>query len=132
VSVAGPVANLLLAWLCGFLIRIISPYDYPVVFYTLCFGLFVNAGLAVFNLLPIFPLDGSGILKGLVPRRVAILLSRWDRWVGLSLAVLLLVEHFAHIGILGRVLMLPIWTLVETLTQERFPLVGDVVFRALS
>lgn len=58
----------------------------------------INLGLALFNLLPMGPLDGSGILRGLLPWRW---LPRFDRiqpWMGGALIVLALT------GLLGIVI----------------------------
>ena len=66
VAIAGPLCNLALAVACSFFIRIIEPYDSWVLFTLLSFGVYINVALAIFNLLPIFPLDGSSVIKGLV------------------------------------------------------------------
>ena len=42
----------------------------PIVMFLL-FGVFLNAILAIFNLLPIPPLDGGSVLQGLLPERAA-------------------------------------------------------------
>ena len=71
VGLAGPVANIILAILCTLFLRmgIIEPYTF--IGKLLGFGIFINLLLAVFNLVPIPPLDGSRILTGLLPPRWA-------------------------------------------------------------
>lgn len=64
VAGAGPMANFLLA---GALTLVFRQFPYPVLLYTIYF----NIGLAVFNLIPIPPLDGSRILTGLLPTPLA-------------------------------------------------------------
>lgn len=61
VALAGPLANIVFAYFLLWLIYVtgIKPLIYAVYF---------NLGLAVFNLLPIPPLDGSRIVAGLLPR----------------------------------------------------------------
>ena len=53
-------------------------------------GILLNAGLIAFNLLPIPPLDGSHVVKYLLPRRLAMRYVQLSRY-GLLVLVLLLV-----------------------------------------
>jgi len=71
VSFAGPASNFLAAWIAAMVIRF-----FPVNYLTLSSGLFVSAlsdfifinlALAVFNLIPVPPLDGSHILEPFIP-----------------------------------------------------------------
>lgn len=75
ISLAGPVSNLLLATLCSVVLRLVivfhlSPLDYLII------GLLDNliimsVVLAVFNLVPIHPLDGFKIVGGILPEEYA-------------------------------------------------------------
>ena len=58
----------------------------------------INIGLALFNLLPMGPLDGSGILRGLLPWRWLPNYDRLQPWMGGALIVLALT------GLLGYVI----------------------------
>lgn len=73
VSLAGPASNVLLAiGLAAVLILagLIGPI--PGVLWTLCsYGILINFVLAVFNLLPIPPLDGSHVVAALLPPQTA-------------------------------------------------------------
>jgi Zn-dependent protease len=66
----------------------------------------INIGLALFNLLPMGPLDGSGILRGLLPWRWLPKFDRVQPWMGGILIVLALT------GVLGKLLE-PVFFLVE-------------------
>jgi Zn-dependent protease len=68
VSLAGPFSNILVALFLGILIRLIS---LPIEFENLLsIVVLYNFFLAVFNLMPIPPLDGSWILFSLLPARM--------------------------------------------------------------
>jgi len=61
VALAGPLANVVFA---QFLLLVF----YGTGLFILLLGVYFNLGLAVFNLLPVPPLDGSRIVAGLLPR----------------------------------------------------------------
>lgn len=94
-ALAGPVSNVLLM-LFAMALRVAAlvylpvgaVQDYLVLFLELT--ALLSAGLAVFNLFPIPPLDGSKVLFSVLPRRWYGLLLRYERYGMLLLAVLLL------------------------------------------
>ncbi len=63
VSLAGPLVNFVLVVLGLFLLNFNVLVEFLVIFIS------INAGLCVFNLIPIPPLDGSKILAGIIPRK---------------------------------------------------------------
>lgn len=74
VSLAGPASNILLA--AGFLILLLAARivtgGIPVALFQLCsYGILLNFILAVFNLLPVPPLDGSHVVANLLPKPAA-------------------------------------------------------------
>ena len=71
VAAAGPASNLLLAVFFGLIIRLAGAFDQSG-FFGLLAGyfqiiVFLNLTLAIFNLLPIPPLDGSKVLFAALP-----------------------------------------------------------------
>lgn len=129
IAAAGPASNLTLALIFGFFLSSIGSWGQtemmtPMQRYVLIFlslGIYCNVGLVVLNMLPVFPLDGSSVLKGLVPRRVAMKLSNLDKYCGIALLVTVLLDQFAGTHILATILGLPIQFVVEFITQEIFP-----------
>ena len=100
-ALAGPVCNLLLAWvfllLYGLCYRLFLGHAVGRIvldlFYTTAY---ISTALAVFNILPIPPLDGSKVLFSFVPDRVFFRLMQFERY-GMILLLLLVAT-----GILGR------------------------------
>jgi Zn-dependent protease len=95
ISAAGPVSNLLLAGLAALVVTWLRPYAQAsdglvleVVLWLALFSVVVNVLLALFNLLPIPPLDGFGVLESLLPRSLAPLAVFLRRW---GMVLLLLV-----------------------------------------
>ena len=69
VALAGPRSNILMALIFGMLVRF-GAFSLPAEFvWLLAIIVLINISLAIFNLLPIPPLDGSHILSLLLPRR---------------------------------------------------------------
>jgi Zn-dependent protease len=78
VSSAGITANMILAFLAFFLLRLLSPAPSGALATLLFYLAQINIILASFNLIPIPPLDGSKILMGFVPERFQYYLSRLE------------------------------------------------------
>lgn len=92
----------------------------------------LNAGLAVFNLIPIPPLDGSKILASLLPNRAAVIYLRAERYIVYALvAVALLNVLGGMIPLLGTIsdaIFLPITFLREGLLKL-FESLMQLIFR---
>jgi Zn-dependent protease len=75
ISAAGPFANMVLALLSGIMLRVVfaiggAPHTHSIaglLTVMVIMSLQINLALAIFNVLPIAPLDGSKILAGLLP-----------------------------------------------------------------
>lgn len=105
-ALAGPVSNLLMAILSIAIFRVLLLFGGDVVngsiyvnmganwlvyAHVILIQVFasVNIGLAVFNLLPIPPLDGSRIFSAILPRKWAFYMERYEQYIMLGLMLLL-------------------------------------------
>lgn len=97
-ALAGPISNILLALLALLfrmvLLAVVTLDSMGTVFHALRtfleYVVIISSGLAVFNLFPIPPLDGSKVLFAVLPDRCYIGILRFERYGVLLLAVLLL------------------------------------------
>ena len=108
-ALAGPLANILLAMAVLFIYGlVISPLSADptsmnagtVAMIMLYNTAYISVALAVFNLLPIPPLDGSKILFSFIPDRHYYTLMRYERFGAILLIVLVTTNAFgATIGV---------------------------------
>ena len=102
ISAAGPLSNLGLATISGILYRMLelmpmSLASEPYVNQVLYGGVVINVALAFFNLLPIFPLDGSHIMGNLLPARYYGAWESFSRYAPFLLLLLIITGAFWYI-----------------------------------
>jgi Zn-dependent protease len=100
VAAAGPVTNLLLAVASGFLIHVAELFPVMIAGWAIVNlqnSIIINAVLAVFNMLPLPPLDGGRVAVGLLPRPLARPLARLERY-----GMLLIIAFVFILPLLGR------------------------------
>jgi Zn-dependent protease len=131
VALAGPLTNFCLALASALLLRglgalevgdtVLGPYLEPVALMA-GFSLYINIILAVFNLIPIPPLDGGRVLSGLLPQRQADLLSRVEPF---GFMLILFIVFFTDVW---RVVLSPVISLlVQTLAGPQAAVVAQTM-----
>ncbi len=94
-ALAGPAANILMAMVFMLFMNLTALASANIltsaVFQFFLFAASINVGLAVFNLIPIPPLDGSRVLQLLIPNKYYYKFARYERYIILGVFVLIFI-----------------------------------------
>lgn len=90
----------------------------------LAYGVLFNVILAIFNLIPLPPLDGFKVAVGILPREMGRTYSKLERYGAGPLVALLLLELVTPVDILSEVLVPFANFVIDLLTGSPFPASG--------
>jgi Zn-dependent protease len=100
ISLAGPASNVVLAIILSLVAKLIAP---PVISGLLYPLIYINLVLAIFNLVPVFPLDGEKILSGLLPRNLSFEYQSIMQRYGTLILILLVLPVFGSSPIVSLI-----------------------------
>jgi Zn-dependent protease len=108
IALAGPVSNVILALVFGTILRIIDAVPHEMTSIAemaavrmVMWSVVLNLSLAVFNLIPIFPLDGSKVLTGLLSPNAAARFQALEPVGPFLLIGLILLGSFSGVSVIG-------------------------------
>jgi Zn-dependent protease len=121
IALAGPMSNFILAIICSLLIKLFIFFNQEIL---INIGIFffvpllnLNLILGLFNLLPIYPLDGYKVITGILPENKAL------EWLELKkygwIFLLMLIFPFGGQSVVGLILS-PIFTFLQNLLLPSF------------
>jgi len=128
---AGPLSNILLAIIIIFIFMLLPP---PFGGISTLFGIYLSSdpnlvamiifrmallsiALAIFNILPIPPLDGSKVLFSLLPQKAYYKIMQYERFGMIALILLMFAGRFLGINLFGRIITEPAMLLLHNISM---------------
>ena len=108
VAFAGPASNLLLAFTGGLMMRLVNIFGLlqsEMFIQTLYFFIFINISLAVFNMIPVAPLDGSQIFGNMISKNNPELAWKLQMYGPKILIGIILIGMVTPFSVLGFLMM---------------------------
>lgn len=107
ISLAGPTSNIILAALLGLVVKLLPP-SFVIglnqeVLAAYFFIIQINLVLAIFNLVPVFPLDGEKILSGILPRNLSFEFQSIMQRYGTFILIFLILPVFGSSPIISLI-----------------------------
>ena len=111
IALAGPVSNIILAFAFGMILRgmnavghdFSSPAERALV-NMVAWSVVLNLSLAAFNMIPIYPLDGSKVLTGLLSPTAAARFQQLEPIGPIILLGIILIGSFSGVSVIGRII----------------------------
>lgn len=120
VSLAGPASNLILATILSLVLRLLPLYSSLLTIF-LVPVIILNVSWAVFNLLPLHPLDGGKILVGFLPKEISLSVENFLQEYSLILLIFIIFPIFGY-SVLSSVVW-PIVNFILNLLLPQIPLI---------
>ena len=118
IALAGPASNLLLAFLVALALKLtihFMAYSPERLFGTVTSAImwliWINVSLAVFNLLPIPPLDGSHAIMNLLSIKSSVVANRYFRYGSMVLLAVIIIDRFTEVD------LIPIGSVIQALVR---------------
>ncbi|MCF6158559.1 MAG: site-2 protease family protein [wastewater metagenome] len=126
VSFAGPASNFVSAFVFGIIFQLLRnasfmPMNVSAFLYNLLIlGIIMNLSLAFFNMIPLFPLDGSHIMESLLPYPLALKYKQMERYSPFILLGLILMGNYANVSIISMIIGPPVQYFLRVFTGLQF------------
>lgn len=119
VAAAGPATNILLAYISALLFHVLVFFPLnvqPALQEMLSFSVLINVMLAIFNMIPIPPLDGGRVAVGLLPDVLARPLARLEPYGIFIIFGLILIPYLLGLNFLEWLILHPVKIIVEIIS----------------